>query len=250
MKVFYGNDCLPYKDKARTVKYPIVGQSFLGASNTTEIRFYFNRLGNTNTSWVAVAKLPNGTIGSKVLVVGYDSDELEPYAKLELNSFYTQYKGEVYISLQGYKGNLDYDYDEDTGIYTIHGTPVIQATGSIKIGIIYAPNFVGSGETENVTFEQLLDLIGTKVGETSNDYIQVINDIESEDLSQYEDGHIFFALSNYTYYQKDSAEPLGYKVISSFDPEFDNYYTKSQIDAMIETYTYQQAEDILNGGNI
>ena len=33
MQVFYGNDCLPYKDSARQVHYPIVGSSFIGTNN-------------------------------------------------------------------------------------------------------------------------------------------------------------------------------------------------------------------------
>ena len=247
--VFYGKDCLPYKDVKRKVNYPIIGQSFVGASKTTIIHFYFRKMGNTNTTWVAVSQLPDGKSGSKILRVGFDTDNLEPYAILELESFYTQCKGDVYISLQGYKGDVDYVYDEETGIYTISGTPVIETAGNIKINIAYAPDFVGSGETQNVTFEELMAMMGTKIGETSNDYITVVENINTEDLSQFQNDHIFFATNNYSFYKKDINEALGYVMLSSFDPQFSEYYTKDQIDAMIAAYTYEEAIEILEGGN-
>ena len=61
LRVFYGNDCLPYKDSNRSVHFPIVGNAFQGANNSTEIRFYYERIGGDDTTWVAVTKLPNGT---------------------------------------------------------------------------------------------------------------------------------------------------------------------------------------------
>lgn len=236
MKVFYNSQGIPCKDKERTVPYPIVGQSFLGASNTTEIRFYYNQLGDSNTSWVAVAKLPNGRVGSKVLTKRFDSEEIEPYAKLELSSFYTQFKGDLFISLQGYQGGIDYTYDDEEDIYTINGTPTIQATGSVKLNIAYATPFVGSDEEENVTLQSLLALIGTKVSYSSNDYITVIETITDYDLTDWEEGHFFFTEDDYSFYQKDSNETLGYKLLASFDPDFSSYYTKDEIDTMLQNY--------------
>ena len=87
MKVYYGVDRLPYKDSARSVHYPIVGQEFKGASDITEIRFYVDRIGGTeNTLWVANTKLPNGKIGSKVLETNLDGELGEYYALLDLGS--------------------------------------------------------------------------------------------------------------------------------------------------------------------
>lgn len=165
LQVFYGADALPYKDKERTVHFPIVGNAIQNANNTTQIKFYFDRLieENEQTTFVAVSKLPNGKIGSKILET-YDDEELgEQYALLDLDSFYTQYKGDVFISLQGYQGGVRVEQDEQ-GIYQIYGTPVIAATGSIKLAINYAPSFVGSGETENVTLQQVLGELSTKLG--------------------------------------------------------------------------------------
>ena len=141
MQVFYGNDCLPYKDSARSVHYPIVGNSFVGASNTTQIRFYVRDIGGVNNvSWVAIAKLPNGKISSQVLSsVHLDSELDEYYVAFDLSSYYTQVKGDVFISLNGYQGGVQIEQDEETDIYTVVGTPVIEATGSIKLAVNYAP---------------------------------------------------------------------------------------------------------------
>ena len=77
LQVFYGKDGLPYKDKDRQVHFPITGTGFLGASNTTKIKFYYDELDNLDeTTWVAVSKLPNGKVGSRVL---------ESYLDEELN---------------------------------------------------------------------------------------------------------------------------------------------------------------------
>lgn len=167
LQVFYDNNGLPYKDQERLVHFPIVGSGFQGASNTTQIRFYFGTLGDTGTSWVATSKLPNGKIGSKVLTVEYDSELNEYYALMVLDSFYFQYKGDVFISLQGYDGGIEYTYDSEEEIYTINGTPTIQATGSIKIAINYATQFIGSGEESNADMQSLLALLGTKVTKTN-----------------------------------------------------------------------------------
>lgn len=167
LQVFLGADGLPYKDQQRTVHFPIIGSGFQGASNTTKIRFYYDELveeDDTETAWVACAKLPNGKIGSKVLETDYDSTLGEHYALLELDSFYFQYKGDVYISLQGYQGGVQVDYDEETELYTIYGTPTIAATGSIKLSVNYATQFIGSGETSNVNFQRILADLGTKLG--------------------------------------------------------------------------------------
>lgn len=40
MNVYYGQDCLPYKDKAREVHYPVIGGVITGENNVTHIRFF------------------------------------------------------------------------------------------------------------------------------------------------------------------------------------------------------------------
>ena len=179
LQVFYGKDGLPYKDKDRQVHFPILGTGFLGASNTTKIKFYYDELDETNqTTWVAVSKLPNGRVGSRVLESYLDEELNEHYALLELDNYYTQYKGDVFISLQGYQGGVNVDYDEENSQYEIHGTPTIAATGSIKFTINYANQFVGSGETDNINFQRVLAALGTKLGMRA--YSEHVEELPSE----------------------------------------------------------------------
>lgn len=205
LNVFYGADNLPYKDKERTVHFPIVGNAFQGASDTTEIRFYFDRIGEPNTSWVAVSKLPNGKIGSKVLQVEEDTTLEEEYALLKLSSFYTQYKGDLFISLQGYNGEVQVEYDESSELYTIKGTPTIQATGSIKLAINYATQFVGSGEESNADLQSMLSLLGTKLNIGSG--IVVLTDLANTDLSSYSNGQLIYDKTTDAYYIKTNSSP-------------------------------------------
>ena len=167
INVYYGQDFLPYKDVERSVHYPITGSAFLGASNTTKIRFYYDYIGDSATTWVSVAKLPNGKQGSQVL--SKSSDDNGNYAELELSNWYTQAKGDVYIALQGYSGGVEYSYDDETGLYEINGTPTIQTTGSIKLAINYAP--IGDSADYNdefTTYQQILAGLGDKVDKTDS----------------------------------------------------------------------------------
>lgn len=207
MQVFYGNDCLPYKDSARSVHYPIVGNSFIGANNTTQIRFYVRDIGGVNNvSWVAISKLPNGKIGNEVLSsIHLDSELNEYYVALDLSSYYTQVKGDVYISLNGYQGQVQVEQDSDTGIYTIVGTPLIEATGSIKLAINYAPQ-LPLGQHFNISdLQQVLGLISEKANVVNT--VQVVADISQEDLTGYDLGQLFYCLTNKQYYEKKATSP-------------------------------------------
>ena len=201
LQVFYGNDALPYKDKERSVHFPIIGNAFQGDANTNEIRFYTDRLGDSNATYVAVSKLPNGKIGSKVLQTYNDSTLGEHYALLQLDSFYTQYKGDLFISLQGYQGGVTVEYDDDDDIYVISGTPTIKATGSVKLAINYATQFVGSGEDENADIQALAALIGTKLNISNGIFVA---NLDTLNPSNYEDGQLIFDIGSQQYFKVDS----------------------------------------------
>lgn len=163
MRVFYDENGLPYKDKELTIHYPIIGNTFMGSSNVKEIRFYIANLGNASNSWVANAKLPNGQIGSKLLSIG--SDEYGTYASLSIDSWYTQHKGDIYISLNGYRGGVEFVLDEDSGLYVVSPTyadMVINVTGSIKLSINYATQTPSDYESI-LTVQQALLALGTKL---------------------------------------------------------------------------------------
>lgn len=214
LQVFYGNDALPYKDKARSVPFPNAGSGFQGASNSTKIRFYFDRIGDTNTTWTAITKLPNGKLGSKILENKYDSSIQENYAELELGSFYTQYKGDVFISLQGYQGGINFVQNPATGIYSISGTPTIIATGSIKISIRYAPQFVGSGEQQNVDLQSIMAAMGDKLNII--DGILVLNTLpQEEDYDNYTNGQIIYVKDVNKFYKFVDGEPVEYIIFNN-----------------------------------
>lgn len=161
MNVFYGEDLLPYKDKERSVHYPIIGNSFLGASNVTEIHFYIDRIGDIENVWVANSKLPNGLIGNEILAKAYDEELDENYVVLKLSTFYTQAKGDLYISLNAFVGGVE--IVENDGIYAFKGTPTIQATGSVKIAIHYATPLADGDEVSKITLQQLMGAIAEYV---------------------------------------------------------------------------------------
>ena len=203
MKVFYGADCLPYKDKELQVHYPITGQVFQGASKTTEIKFYIDNIGDSDTTWVAVAKLPNGQKGFKELTTATDSDGT--YALLSLNTWFTQFKGDVYINLQGYDGGVQIDYDSETELYTISGDPVIQVTGSIKLTIAYATGIIDGDELDSHTIQEIWAQLGTKLNKNSRHYFKVVDNITSiNTLPSYEDylvdGDVVYSLDQKNFY--------------------------------------------------
>lgn len=164
MQVYFGNDCLPYKDSARSVHYPMVGRSFSGASLATNVHFYTKYIGgNTGMTWVAVAKLPNGKMLYKVLTE-YDNSTEEPYVDLPITSEYTALSGDVYIALNGFAGNVTVTLNTDTGLYSVVGNPIVQATGVLKLTIGYSPSMPESyNPVDEITVQEALALVADRV---------------------------------------------------------------------------------------
>ena len=203
MQVFYGADCLPYKDYERVVHYPIVGNSFQNSSNTNQINFYFDQIGGTDTTWVVVIKLPNGKIGCKLLETS--SDEFGNYAYFLVDQFTTQYVGNAFLSLQGYQGNIELEYDDDTGLYSLpSSTPIIQTTGSIKLGIEYSTGIIGSDDFDTITLQTILAYLSTKLN--INDGIVVQANISTADLSGFDNEQVFYDLTSKAYYQLNDGD--------------------------------------------
>lgn len=202
MNVFYGEDCLPYKDKNRSVHYPVIGNTFAGANNTTQIRFYVRDIGGVeNVKWVAVSKLPNGQVGNEVLgndKIHYDDFNQEYYVALDLNSFYTSLKGDVAIALNGYEGGINVEEDSESGIYTIYGTPTIQATGVVIITINYAPQVLPMSSFNFTNLQLILAELAKKLDKINGFY--VINNISTADLSSFSEGQYFYDIESEKYY--------------------------------------------------
>ena len=233
LQVFYGTDNLPYKDIARSVHFPIVGGAFLGASNTTEVRFYFGLIGDENATYVVSAKLPNGKQGYKLLEKVYDNDIGEWYASLQLSSFFTQVKGDLYISLRSYQGGAEIVYDDQNDIYHVEGDPVILGTGSIKLSIAYAVPYLQGDEEENVSFEDIYAEVGKKMDIISDDYIKTVNDISDStefDITEYPNGTVIYDRATKKFYKKIATSPY-YELypFSNFYIEADNTTTFKEI---------------------
>lgn len=231
MNVFYGEDLLPYKDSERSVHYPIVGNSFLGASNTTEIRFYIDRIGEINDVWVANSKLPNGKLGNEILKSGYDEELEENYVYLKLSTFYTQAKGDLYISLNAFIGGVVVEENDD--VYSMTGTPTIQATGSVKIAINYATPLANGDELSQITLQQILAAIRTQEGVP---YEGATRDVNIGEHTLYTVGGIAHSSG------------AGYPYISFFNGTFtftpnatDNTYVIAN-----STYNYLEIDDVRN----
>jgi len=210
LSIFYGADNLPYKDSAREIHFPLVGNTFNGANNTTKIRFYVDQIGGVdNVTWLVVSKLPNGQIGNEVLNSNnavFDEELGEYYLELELSSYYTSLKGDVYLSLNGYQGGVEVEQDADTGVYEIYGTPTIQATGVVKIGINYAPQIIPGSHFNTSDLQQILGALSGKAN--INDVIIVVNNFsdESFNLTSYSNGQLFYEKATKLIYRKESGE--------------------------------------------
>lgn len=201
MRVYYDNAGHPYKDSSLSTLYPIVGNEFTGANNTSEIHFYTDNLGIA--TWIANCKLPNGTLVNRLLVPGIDA-EGDQYFNLPLDSELTSVVGHLKIGLNGYAGNISIDEEEleNNDLVVISGTPTIIATGIIDIAMNYSPIVIPVSDLTPTEYQQLLALIGTKTNEI--DTILVVNDIYSLDAYDYGQNQIIY----------DRETKLFYKVIS------------------------------------
>lgn len=179
MNVYYGSDNLPYKDSARTVHYPIVGNSFTGASLVDEIRFYIDRIGSVNeNTFVAIAKRADGKKGYKILDSETDTTINENYVSLQLSQWFTAKQGDLYISLNVYKGGVETEVDPVTNLNIVSGVPIIQVTGSIKLSINYTPMMNENyGEVPMISVQEALGLLTNKadieyVNQTLKKYVK------------------------------------------------------------------------------
>ena len=211
LKVFYGGDFLPYKDKEREVHYPNVGSDFQGAESITNIRFYISEIASNNTTFAVAIELPNGKIGSKVLApTQYDSELGEYYVTLGIDRFITQKAGNVSISLRGYQGDIQLEYDEVTQLYVlVGGTPVTAVTGSIKLRVNQEPQALQGDLDEEVTLQEVLALLSTKLNIT--DGIFVVQDITQANISDLENGQLIYSKNTDSVYKRNTSAQSGYE---------------------------------------
>jgi len=200
MQVYYDSSAYPFKDQARETRYPVIGTSFTGASNTTRIRFYVNQFANIGTcTFVAITKLPSGKKLYEQLSKDTTSDT-EPFVYLDISSAYTQEKGDIQIALNVYEGGVNISVDSESGLYTISGSPIITATGNIKISVAYTPYMdTNYGNVPTISVQQALALVSGKLDETSA--IVVVDNTDNISASVFTNGQMVYDKSTDVFYQ-------------------------------------------------
>lgn len=183
MSIYYGHDKLPYKDSDRQIHYPIVGDSntFVGENNTTKVRFYVDRIGGAQFTWLATIKKPDGSLCYEVL----DSETIsQGYVDLELADIYLDQQGAVYIGLTGYTAQ-DLNITQNDGVYLISGNPQRLVTGTIKIMVNYAPQILNIGTDISYSqYQQILAQLSKKLGlGQALVFYGNINDIQSGEIA-------------------------------------------------------------------
>ena len=203
INIYFDQNAYPFKDKERSVIYPITGSAFVGFSGTQKIRFFVDKIGGVlDTTWVATTKLPNGQLIYELLQnTNYDSEIGEYYAELTLTQPYSALKGDISIGLSGYQGGVEVQEDEDTGIYTIVGTPTIQTSAVIKFNINYTPSAL---PRQTLGFTDLQQVLAYMSNFMQQDESIVVIENTSVDLSGFEDGQVFYCKEDQLIYRLDS----------------------------------------------
>lgn len=191
INVFYNAQGLPFKDKELTTHFPIVGGAFQGADNTTEIRFYVDNLG-ANRQWCVFGKLPNGKKGFKVLTESVLDEDEDRYYPFLLSQFFTQYKGDLYLSLGGYYGNIvELNEEQEYELQQVSG----EMTGAIKLNIAYSVQMEGSDYDE---LPQWLQALASKL-DTNKGIVVIPN--PNATITGYQAGQYFYSQSDKTIYE-------------------------------------------------
>ena len=204
MNVYYGQDALPYKDKECQVHFPIIGQTFAGSSLVDTIKFYVGKIGGiADIEWLGIVKRADGSIAYQELESSSDSDGV--FVTLPLASYYTEKKGDLYITLNGYRGGVEVTQDEQD-IWHVVGTPIVQVAGAVKLTIAYAPVLPqNAGALETITVQEALGLVSSKLNKNSSYYLKVVSSINTINTSTYSSylssGDIVYSDYNKAFYK-------------------------------------------------
>lgn len=199
--VYYDRLGYPFKDRELTARFPVVGSEFLGASQTTTIRFHYEQLGTDENVYTVESKRPDGKTGSQLL----SKNTTEHYAEMSLSGWYSECKGDLFLSLKVYRGGTTATYNETTQLWEVNGVPVIESTGAIKLAINYTP----MGRYENYedaveTFQQVLAALGDKLDTIKG--IVGVSGLTQVDTTEYEEGQLFFDVDTKNIYKLESGE--------------------------------------------
>lgn len=181
MSIYYGSNRLPYKDEDRQINYPVLGGNlFIGENNVTTIRFFVDRIGGNEFTWLAVVKLPDGSKVYRQL----SQVSQEGYVDFDISSIYTTQQGAIFIALQGYTAS-DTNVTIDDDVYIINGDPDILVTGIVKIMVNYAPEILNMGTDISYSqYQQILGMLSKKLGlSQAQVFYQDITNISSSEIA-------------------------------------------------------------------
>lgn len=212
MSIYYGSNKLPYKDEDRQTNYPVMGDNlFIGENNVTTIRFFVDRIGGNEFTWIVVVKLPDGSKVYRQL----SQVSQEGYVDFDISSIYTSQQGAIYVALQGYTAsNTNVTIDDEN--YVINGDPDILVTGVVKIMVNYAPQILNMGTDISYSqYQEILALFSKKLGlSQAIVFYQDITNISSSEIatSDLANGQIAFDETTKWFYSWNSTSEEFYPI--------------------------------------
>lgn len=216
MLVYYGADFLPYKDKARTTHYPMVGNVITGENNVRVIYFDTSAIGGAgDITWIANVEKPDGGRFYRILQETTNEDG-ETFMALELSDLYTDIVGNIKVGLSGYFGQFALNENPETEEIEISGQPQIIATGCIQIGINYTPVVLPmGGRLSHSVEQQILGLLAQAV--ISKETFVILDNIATATLTSYDSTQLFFDRTTNNFYKKTENPLVPYQKVTLGD---------------------------------
>jgi hypothetical protein len=131
INVYYNKgDRKPYDVNGKPIAY--IGEEFVGANEATELRFFLGEALDSGTAFI-VAKRPNNDTRIDQLTFEAGAN---PYFKITLNAWYSEYKGKMTIIFKAYNGTVTFN-EANTEITAVSGRIVVSDIFNLEVA--YAP---------------------------------------------------------------------------------------------------------------
>jgi hypothetical protein len=131
INVYYNKgDKKPYDVNGKPIAY--IGEEFVGANEATELRFFLGEALDSGTAFI-VAKRPNNDTRIDQLTFEAGAN---PYFKITLNAWYSEYKGKMTIIFKAYNGTVTFN-EANTEITAVSGRIVVSDIFNLEVA--YAP---------------------------------------------------------------------------------------------------------------
>ena len=131
INVYYNKgDRKPYDVNGKPIAY--IGEEFVGANEATELRFFLGEALDSGSAFI-IAKRPNNDTRIDQLTFEAGAN---PYFKIALNAWYSEYKGKMTIIFKAYNGTVTFN-EANTEITATSGRIVVSDIFNLEIA--YAP---------------------------------------------------------------------------------------------------------------